>query len=356
MKLGCLIAVGWLTVAGLSAAEALTQVIVELQDGSQLRGSLAPLTLAVDSAALGKLQLGLERIALVNCDGPVAKLALRNGDHLAGKLSLPEIRLQTLVGEMTVPMRQLRQLETLDADGVPTSYMESLIWHPCLEKNAREKVPNDGVPGMDARIVGAKFIPDHRGRTNAALLLTNRLACLEARGDFGKQLANSITISGWIKVEGAHLEDAVCLIGLGSARRAHASLNLGADEGLVWQCGGEDGNGMNQPLDPSDWTFVAGTRDGAALALYINGVQVQTQPAANEPLIGRLDTFVVGSTPQAWGAPAPEVPAADNADPAEAADTPVTKIMVSDIRLYSRALNAQEIQRLYNATRHKPAN
>mgnify|MGYP000719451182 CR=1 FL=1 len=352
MKTRLVLAVVSLAAIGLRAA-APARVIVELADGSQLRGSLAPLSLAVDSPALGKLQLDFDRIATLVRDGSGVKITLRNGDHFGGVLSLPQITVRTLVGELNVPLAQLRQLETLDADGVPTSLMASLVWRPRLEQATRQQIPSDGVPRLVTKVTGARFTTDHRGRTNAAVLLTDRQSRLEAQGAAGQKFMSAITVCGWIKIEGAKLQEPACLVGLGSARRAHAALLYGEEEGLIWVSEGGHNNMMNRPLDPSEWTFVAGTRERSALALYINGVLVQTQPADGHGMLGSPDIFVAGHQPQGWGDEA-QAPVADPAEPAkqdEGEAPPRAKISLADVRIYSRALSAEEIKRLYEATK-----
>ena len=340
------------------AAEPTVRVILNLNDNSRLLGQMPAVTLSLDSPELGKLAVALERVSVLEVERAGVQLVLRNGDRVVGTLAATEFRVMTTLGELTVPLSRLRRLETLDAEGVPATLGEGLVWRPRFDTIEKNKVRDASGNGIEATVIGAKRVANHRGKADAALAF-DRKSRVEARTDLGKRLARQISVCGWVKLEGAEVNEPFLLIGWGSARRGGGCLGLAPSEGLEWSPGSE-GNTVSQSIDLSGWTFVVATHDGVTASVYLNGVQTQTQNAAcPAPRIAEM--LVIGGNPAAWRQGAEAEPAAEvtanapveSGEPATAtnAAVPEARVLVDEVRVYERALNADEVRALYEATK-----
>jgi hypothetical protein len=336
------------------AADPSVRVILDLNDNSRLLGQMPALTLSLDSPELGKLAVALERVSVLRVEHTGVQLLLRNGDRVAGSLAATEFRVMTTLGELTVPLSRLRRLETLDAEGVPASLGEGLVWRPRFATIEKNKVRDASGNGIEATVTNAKRVANHRGKADAALAFDLK-SKVEARTDLGKRLARQISVCGWVKLEGAEVSEPFLLIGWGSVRRGGGCLGLVPGEGLAWTPVSE-GNTVSQSIDLSGWTFVVATHDGLTASVYLNGVQTQTMDAAlSAPRIAEL--LVIGGNPTAWSQePAVEVAAnapVESGEPAIAtnAAVPESRILVDEVRVYERALNADEVRALYEATK-----
>lgn len=340
------------------AAEPTVRVILDLNDNSRLLGQMPALTLSLDSPELGKLAVGLERVSVLGVDRDRVQLSLRNGDRIAGTLTATEFRVTTTLGDLTVPLSRLRRLETVDAEGVPASLGEGLVWRPRFDAIEKNKVRDASGNGIEATVTGTKRVANRRGKADAALAF-DRKSRVAARADLGKRLARQISVCGWVKLEGAEVSEPLLLVGWGSVRRAGGCLGLAPSEGLEWSLGSE-GNTVSQSIDLSEWTFVVATHDGVTASVYLNGVQTQTQNAAcPAPRIAEL--LAIGGNPTTWRQGAEAEPAAEVAanaptesgEPATAtnAAVPESRMLVDEVRVYERALNADEVRALYEATK-----
>ena len=86
-------------------------LIVELADGSRFIG-----TAEIDSlpfiAKYGKMELAMKEVASVTLaeDRETGKVTMKNGDNLQGVLDIGDLKLDTLVGEVSVPIRHVLRI------------------------------------------------------------------------------------------------------------------------------------------------------------------------------------------------------------------------------------------------------
>lgn len=109
----------------LRAAEspAQTAVVIELRDGSRLVGRLASDTLEFESEVLGLLRLPWARVDEVRREGEPPRLVMltRSGDRSTGELAAKDLRLTTSFGEVSLPrgeLLSLRPQRLLDSAGL----------------------------------------------------------------------------------------------------------------------------------------------------------------------------------------------------------------------------------------------
>ena len=286
------------------------RVVLDLNDGSRLLGEMPAQTIAVDSSTLGTLNVALGRVSVVRMehDGN-ALFFLRNGDKLQGKLAWTEVKLTTKLGELSVPLSQLRQLETLDADGVPATLGDGLLLHLRFDRANN--------PG---KIHDAKPATGHRGKPKTALEFDGKKSWIEVANDNGKRLSRQITMCAWVRQTGSG-EQPGLIVGIGAKHRPGAGLAASANEGVGWTPMLEGSEGppgeVAHPADLAEWTLVVGTYDGVTSTLYLNGIQVQTQRQPGV-LAARTGVFTIGGAPNVFQAE-PEPAPAQAADGAVAA-------------------------------------
>jgi len=90
-------------------------LIVELTDGSRLVGTAEIDTLPF-IAKYGRMALVMKEMASVTLgeDRETAKVAMRNGDNLQGVLDIGDLKLRTLLGELSVPIRHVVRITAGD--------------------------------------------------------------------------------------------------------------------------------------------------------------------------------------------------------------------------------------------------
>jgi len=340
------------------AAEPTVRVVLDLNDSSRLLGVMTAQTVSVTSPTLGALNVALERISLVRMErGGEALFFLRNGDKLQGKPAWSEVKLTTKLGELSVPLAQLRQLETLDADGVPATLGDGLLLHLRFDRK-----------NSAAKIHDAKPAVGRHGQPKSALEFDGKKTWVEVVNEKASRFGRQITMAAWVKQTG-NAEQQGLIVGTGAKHRPGAGLATSGSEGVGWAPLLEGNEGMGEvshPADLADWTLLVGTYDGVTAALYVNGRQVQTQRQPGV-LAARANVIAVGGAPtllpdEPVAVPVP-VPAPDNGPAAEAPPATVPepadggemagwfKGLIDEVRIYDRALSADEVRALYEATK-----
>jgi len=107
-----LISLAWLSSHAAEAEPpAPLSLIVELTDGSRIVGK-AEISTVPFIAEYGKVDLAMERVAAVTFreDRETAKVTMSNGDNLQGVLDIGDLKLRTLMGELSVPIRHVVQM------------------------------------------------------------------------------------------------------------------------------------------------------------------------------------------------------------------------------------------------------
>jgi len=141
------------------------------------------------------------------------------------------------------------------------------------------------------------------------------------------QSLSRITVSCWFKVSAAGRGDLVSQWG-SSAWHFLLEQGLTADRLKFWVGNGGDfansGSG-DTPLNQTDWFHGVGTYDGAVVRVYVNGVEDSSNAS-----IGQMDS-VTSSTVRFSGT--------EDSNPHTG--------MIDEVRIYNRALTANEVVSLY---------
>lgn len=334
----------WLILGLLAAAAgaADVRVAVELDDLTRVVGRMPAQAVHVTAPALGELNIDLDRVSVIRMGPDGARFLLHNGDRIQGRPDWKDIRLATKLGELVIPLDVVRRLETLDANGIPSSLAEGLIAH----------LPG-GRTNRNARLHATKPAAGPRGAPGTALEFDGGKSWVELSGGPDGKPMRQVTVTAWVKQAGPVEECGLIFVG-GTRQRPGVVLATDSTEGLRWSpvLEGTDQDAETlQPTDLSEWTFVAGTYDGATSALYLDGRQAQTQRAPGV-LSTRYGAFSIGGA-----RPGLFAPAADNTDAEGGLTLPNGntgvgfKGLIGEVRVYDRALNADEIRTLYEATK-----
>jgi len=88
------------------------QLAVKLTDGSRLIGTTALTTFPLRSEALGTMTIPLDKVRSLQFspDPESVIVSLANGDKLQGSLGTVSLKLQTLLGEVTVPLKHVTEI------------------------------------------------------------------------------------------------------------------------------------------------------------------------------------------------------------------------------------------------------
>ena len=185
--LGCLLG----EACALSGAETLpeTAVIIELKDGSRLVGRLLSPTLEFESEVLGPLRLPWARVEELRREGDPPRLVMltRSRDRSTGELAAKELRLTTSFGEITIPRGEVlsvRPQRPIDISG--------LRHHWQGERDAQDSVGD----AHGEILPGVKFSAGRKGR---AFTFTGRGEGVRFGEDVARFGAEDFTISFWLR-------------------------------------------------------------------------------------------------------------------------------------------------------------
>jgi uncharacterized repeat protein (TIGR02543 family) len=190
-------------------------------------------------------------------------------------------------------------------------------------------VAKDSAGTSDGTVNGAKRVA---GRIAGAL----RFNGIDDYVDCGSAqilAPEKMTVAFWVFVEGRTSYQYV----LGKSRDMFSeqdyTFSTGGDGKLEFAFGQEPGKRVavksKEGLPLGQWVFVVGTRDGATASLYLNG-QLENSAAYSFAVTDKGQSLRIGSI----GQPEPEWAG-------------FFKGKIDDVRIYDKALSAEEIQELY---------
>jgi hypothetical protein len=259
------------------------RLTVELREGSRVIGVSDDAVLKFHSDVLGEMKLPLERIRWVECEAKtnLAKLTTSGGDTLAVRFAMKEIRLETVYGDVKLPITMIRSIR-VSALGKPGRPGDGLIGMWSGEGNAADSA--GGNPGVMRNVsfadgvVGQAFTFDPDGVGGfVGVQIPDRPAYA---------LTRSLTIEGWIRPRG----NGYTILCRGDHRPGldPYALSMQANHDLRFQITNERGESAiadaNVPY--YKWTHVAATLNGdtGIMSLYTNGVLAAQTETAIRPL------------------------------------------------------------------------
>ncbi|MHC5185166.1 MAG: LamG-like jellyroll fold domain-containing protein, partial [Planctomycetota bacterium] len=190
--------------------------------------------------------------------------------------------------------------------------------------------------GLNGKLVGSAEITEDTER-GAVLRLDGNEGYVDCGDSWMFDITGSMTVSAWIKVkEFGSSREAIISKGDGSWRLAR----YGDENSIEFACSGVSNNdygyiGGDENINDSQWHHIAGVYDGKEISLYIDGMLDISEQATGYISSDQLPVLI-GAAPdfydRNWNG------------------------LIDDVRIYSRALTAEEISELYQSESVKAQN
>lgn len=253
-----------------------------LRDGSRLLGETGQQNLVLQSEAMGKLTIGLERIRSVKLDDgdrSHAIIALRNGDRIRGELRQTAVEMVTLAGKVAVPMRHVTMMEISRGQGDAMS-SDGLLLHVDFEKAGRGRMGDAG-PSQMTGISENVIVHEERGRSVGSFNGSAFVKFPDAEPV--AKLRDAATVSVWVYIPPGTTftvpSDFRTIISKGatySSRYADFAFGLSNPDGAVVF---EQSNASNRPryvtgattVPTGRWSHLAAVLQEGRVTLYLNG-------------------------------------------------------------------------------------
>mgnify|MGYP003590648665 CR=1 FL=1 len=329
--------------AGVQAVEREVQgattcsITVKTGNGSVVKGR--PLFKAIDLATpFGELRIPLEALTeavFVSSNGSTrAVLILTNKDRISGGVKMNSFRVTSPYGPLTLPTPDIKSFTiALTAAGkglMDRSFSDELLLHYTFDEEG-DALLNDSSANKHhgSRRSPARNTPD--GRVNGALVCDGRTSFLAVDLTSVPAVSN-LTLSAWIN---ASMDQYSPVLEFSSNNYQYGPHLWTTPEGGLymnfWGRPGNDRTVVTRPglIMPHEWVHVACVYDGRRGIVYVNGEETGTQVYEGLSLeIGQ--PFYVGAR-QGWSG-----------------GNTVFTGMIDDVRVYTRALHAEEIRTLAN--------
>lgn len=309
------------------AADPLT-VLIELVDGSMVRGQIEDRAVGLKTV-YGKMRLRLADVAKIVFEpaGPgkrLAHLVMNNGDELTGRLDITTLSVHTILGQLTVPLSKVRTMATAPyvSPGPPVAYFP-------FDGNAVDEMN----PSRSGIVQGARLTEDRFGNPNAAYVLDP--GNVIDLGDVLNDVDVPLTISAWLYVTGNRPPYSI----FNSDRKPFqrpteyfgfyfiiSSKNtLGVSYGDSGRESPQSRRSLHSAIDVplGRWIHAVGVMEGPrAMRLYIDGRDVSgAYGGSGGPMVHTDLPAIIGGDYQG---------------------------KIDDLTIFNRALSEEEIQHLYH--------
>ena len=293
-------------------------LVVELRDGSRAIGT--PLRAKIPiKTAYGKFNIPFHLIRSINFSkgDRAATINLNDGERLHGAINLDTIKLETLLGKISV---LLADIISIRSRREPLGLEEGLVAYYPFNGNANDESGND----HQGIAIGATLTADRFDEPNAAYSFNgiNNYIGVE---NF-PLLNNNFTYSAWIRVTGGNTIESFGILGAPSLEFNTHTWNFTYDNGQkrwdMWDR--SNATWLTTDYIDTSWCHVAIIFNGNTEYLFVNGVQKNSR-VVNVPIIdGTGRTLYIGCAHS---------------------DQPFHG-MIDDVQIYNRPLTEEEIHRL----------
>ncbi len=310
---------------------------LKLRDGSCLIGETDLDAMRVANDSIGTVNILLTRIATVTFgDGQAdSLLILQTGDQLRGKVQLASLTLITCFGKATIPRATMKELTVSHTPASLGGLSDGLVLYYSFDADHGETVPDGSGHGHDGQRVGAMVVADG---------IAGHACEFDGNGDYirvpNRADLNSpkFTASAWVF---CRKESAVPEAGIMGKHRAFDNTSFF----VLRQAGGQitaevKGRTLDDSFDGQtgriplirQWCMVTLTYDGQVMRFFLNGEMVSEGEVAgyrgneHDLIIGAMELSADGQNPDRFW-----------------------KGLISEVRLYSRALSETEVRALYDA-------
>ena len=339
---------------------------VTLVDGSRIIGVPAKKTLQVD-VGFGELGIPLERIrrADLKNGGRTIRIELTNEDIITGTIKPEPFEIETIFGKVTLPVKHFKAFEVRPKDllgWLPTT--RGLALYYSFDRVGDGVVTNLAGPKHVGKLNGSKWTRDgYRG----GAIEFSRSTRIEVPHD-PDLCPGTLTLAAWLKPHGEQSGYRV-IVGKTAASSWHGGYAFvrmpGNDKLIHFFVNGYTDSVARTEIPSEGWSHVAGVCDGKTVTIYLNGKAMDTVPMRKRNV--HIPSEEVAEPDSAGEGEETRSDSAGNAPPLEQAirHTEVPLYIGSDARgyvwngtidelvLYRRALSANEVLRLHEATSHQ---
>jgi len=245
-------------------------LIVELTDGSRFIGTAEIDTLPF-IAKYGRMKLIIKEVASVTLgeDRETTKVAMKNGDNLQGVLDIGDLKLRTLLGEISVPIRHVSRIAV--AAGL---IRRGLVLYYAFDEKGQIARDLSG-KANHGTLHGVKWTED--GRIGGGCQFDGRSTCIqrdhdEQSGLFPRNVPFSVAV--WFRTSSPKPSDPA-IVGAhygGIGGGYHLKLDLRNPGGkAVWDVN-RGAVFSKSRMNDGRWHHAVGIWDGAKTILYIDSV------------------------------------------------------------------------------------
>ena len=308
------------------------QLTVKLTDGSCVIGTTTLTSLPFRSEALGSMTIRMDQVRTLKFspNHESVSVTLANGDKLQGSLGTVTVALQTLFGEVQIPLDQT--LEISLAASLPGTLRTGLVAYFPLEEDAEDHSDHR----ITGKVVNAGFQRDPAtgkpglqvNGTATSYVVVPRTAALEP--------TDGITISMWVKGAPGQASG----YGWGTVLRKADSCQPGyyiRGGGIssfqlhgANPCAGDVVGVSFAAFNDKQWQHVVATyaRAEGVATTYQDG-ELVNQHACTQSLLHSGDLYIGGA--------------------AVASDDGGFRGLIAEVRIYNRGLSTAEVRALYNS-------
>jgi len=245
-------------------------LIVELTDGSRFIGT-SQLDKLRFIAKYAEMNLAMKEVDSVTLgeDKETAKVVMSNGDNLQGVLDIGDLKLQTLLGELSVPIRHVSRITTTEG-----AIRRGLVLYYSFDD--KEEIARD-LSGKDnhGTLHGAKWV--ETGRFGGARSFSGNRELVIAKDPL--PVMTTMSVSLWFKSLGATATTQVLITRWTPGPWRDGKWILCISNGTVWTWTHHSGRDPKQAgviwqgIHPEDgkWHHVAMTIDDKEESLYFDG-------------------------------------------------------------------------------------
>lgn len=305
-------------------------IMIKLCDGSVLRGTSLTDSLILNTQyASVSLPLSLVQSVQLQDTNRTATVSLGNGDRLNGVLLNSTHSIESVLGTMEIPIREVSLISVVPAGVVHDSNL--VAWYP-FDGNPKDHSGHH----RDGTVKGGRLCTDRFGTPNSAYEFDGRGSRVELPDGIIRYDVPEFTMSVWVKTPNLQRREIAVYLGA-----SEGEMFIETFDGQLSFCANTGGAQLRVRTSiPYDtWAHVVGVyRRGASCQIWINGELRSTVSVPDADLEHGYPNHH-----SAIGSYAPSQFAH-----AHAHNIGSWLGAIDDVRMYDRALSAEEIRALAN--------
>lgn len=312
-------------------------LVVELTDGSRFIGTAEIDTLPF-IAKYGRMELVMKEVASVTLgeDRETGRIAMKNGDSLQGVLDIGDLKLRTLLGEISVPIRHVSRIAITRAP-----IARGLVLYYSFDY--KDEIARDiSGKGDHGKIHEAKWTPD--GKVGGAYEFDGKTAYIQRDHDERSEVFPKnapFSVAAWFRTSASlPIQPSIFAsyyVTRGHGEGYHLILNNGAPGGRMQWCvatGARELVNSKMPVNDGRWHHAVGAWDGEKSYLYVDGILQGSAKVTGPIPYTRRQPFRIGCL---YSAP----PAMDR--------NYYFGGTIDEVMVFNRALSAKEVQFLWKS-------